>query len=141
MIKRMNYKIIGKYIKELNFNIPNPEAFFLLSKNISNYKIKIDIKSSQVKKNILEVYIALALNPVKENFEKINTKIVYSIIVEISSTIDKKEAEKIILVDVPTKVYSDLRLIFVFLFERSGFKDVKINEIVDFEKLYKLRKV
>ena len=52
-----------------------------------------------------------------------------------------KEAEKIILVDVPTKVYSDLRLIFVFLFERSGFKDVKINEIVDFEKLYKLRKV
>ena len=43
----MKYKIIAKYIKDLNFKIPNPKAFFLLSKNISNYKIKIDIKSNQ----------------------------------------------------------------------------------------------
>jgi hypothetical protein len=49
--------------------------------------------------------------------------------------------EKIILIKVPTKIYSELRRIFVFLFENSGFKDVKINETVDFEKLYKLRKV
>ena len=39
------------------------------------------------------------------------------------------------------KIYSELRKIFVFLFENSGFKDVKINETVDFEKLYKLKKV
>ena len=49
--------------------------------------------------------------------------------------------EKIILIEVPSKIYSELRQIFVFLFENSGFKDVKINETVDFEKLYKLRKV
>ena len=48
--------------------------------------------------------------------------------------------EKIILVEVPSKIYSELRQIFVFLFENSGFKDVKINETVDFEKLYKLKK-
>ena len=45
----MNYKIIGKYIKDLKFNIPNPRTFFLLSQNISNYKINIDIKSVQIK--------------------------------------------------------------------------------------------
>ena len=38
----MSYKIIGKYIKELNFIIPNPKTFSLLSKNIANYKINID---------------------------------------------------------------------------------------------------
>ena len=48
--------------------------------------------------------------------------------------------KKIILVEVPTKIYSELRQIFVFLFENSGFKDVKINATVDFEKLYKLKK-
>ena len=37
----MNYKIIGKYIKELNFSIPIPKTFFLLSKDIENYKINI----------------------------------------------------------------------------------------------------
>ena len=138
----MSYKILGKYIKELKFNIPNPKTFFLLSKNIVNYKINIDIKSNQVKQKIIEVLTTLALNSAKEDFEKIETKIVYSTIVELSDEkIRKEEIEKIILIDVPTKIYPELRQIFVFLFENSGFKDVKINEAVDFEKLYKLRKV
>ena len=53
----MTYKIVGKYIKELDFNIPNPKTF-LLSKNIANYKINIDIRSSKNKQNILEVLTA-----------------------------------------------------------------------------------
>ena len=138
----MSYKIIGKYIKDLNFNIPNPKTFFLLSKNISNYKINIDIKSTQVKQNIIEVLTSLSLTPTKDDFEKINTKIIYSTIVELKNEeIQKDEMEKIILINVPSEIYSELRQIFVFLFENSGFKDVKINETVDFEKLYKMRKV
>ena len=138
----MSYKIIGKYIKELNFNIPNPKTFFLLSKEISNYKINIDIKSAQVKENIIEILTTLALTPLDENFEKIDTQITYSTVVELDNNkIDKEEMEKIILIKVPNKIYSELRQIFIFLFENSGFKDVKINETVDFEKLYKLRKV
>ena len=137
----MSYKIIGKYIKELKFNIPNPKTFFLLSKDIANYKINIDIKSAQIKQNIIEVLTTLSLNPVKEDFEKIDTKIVFSTIVELNNEkIEKEEMEKIILIQVPSKIYFELRQIFIFLFENSGFKDVKINETVDFEKLYKLRK-
>ena len=138
----MNYKIIGKYIKDLNFNIPNPKTFFLLSKNISNYKINIDIKSAQIKQNIIEVLTSLSLTPIKDDFEKMNTKIVYSTIIKLENEkIQKDEMEKIILINVPSEIYSELRQIFVFLFENSGFKDVKINEIVDFEKLYKMRKI
>jgi preprotein translocase subunit SecB len=138
----MSYKIIGKYIKKLDFNIPNPKTFFLLSKDISNYKINIDIKSAQVKENIIEILTTLSLTPLEENFEKIDTRITYSTVVELDNgKINKEEMEKIILIKVPSKIYSELRRIFVFLFENSGFKDVKINETVDFEKLYKLRKV
>ena len=98
----MSYKIIGKYIKDLNFSIPNPKAFFLLSKNIANYKINIDIKSIRVKQNIIEVLTTLNLTPTKNDFEKINTKIVFSTIIELSnSKIEKKEMEKIVLVEVP----------------------------------------
>ena len=138
----MSYKIIGKYIKSLNFSIPNPKAFFLLSKNIANYKINIDIKSDQVKQNIIEVSTSLNLLPTKENFDKINTKIVFATLVELSSdTINKKEVEKIVLVDVPTQIYSELRNIFINLFENSGFKEIKISESVDFNKLYSIKKV
>ena len=138
----MSYKIIGKYIKELIFNIPSPRTFFLLSKDIANYKINIDIKSSQAKQNIIEVLTSLSLSPTKDNFETINTKIVYSTIIELEdSQLSKDKMEKIILIEVPTKIYPELRKIFVFLFENSGFKDVKISESVDFDNLYKMRKV
>ena len=138
----MTHKIIGKYIKELKFNIPNPKTFFLLAKDIANYKINIDIKSIQAKQNIIEVLTSLKLIPVKNDFEKIDTKIIFSTIVEFSNEkLTKKEMEKTILIDIPSKIYPELRQIFVFLFENSGFKDIKVNETVDFEKLYKIRKV
>tara|TARA_B100000963_G_scaffold355320_1_gene373319 strand:+ start:1008 stop:1427 length:420 start_codon:yes stop_codon:yes gene_type:complete len=137
----MTYKIIGKYIRDLKFNIPNPKAFFLLSKNITNYKINIDIKSDQVKQNIIEVLTSLSLVPNTNNFEKIEAKIIYSTIVELTNeNIKKDEIEKIILINVPSEIYSELRQIFIFMFKNSGFKDVKINEKIDFEKLYKSRK-
>ena len=141
MIK-MNYKIIGKYIKDLNFNIPNSKTFFLLSKEIGNYKINVDIKSNQVKQNIIEVLTSLNLSPVKNDFDTINTKIVLATIIELSnSKLEKKDMEKIVLIDVPSNIYSELRKIFINLFESSGFKDIKISENVDFEKLYNMRKV
>ena len=138
----MNYKIIGKYIKYIKFEIPNPKTFFLLSKDIANYKINVEIKSNQVKQNIIEVLTSLNLSPTKDDFEKIDTKIIYATIVELSNNnMEKKEMERIILIDVPTRIYHELRNIFVYLFENSGFKDVKISESVDFEKLYQMRKI
>ena len=138
----MTHKIIGKYIKELKFSIPNPKTFFLLAKDISNYKINIDIKSVQVKQNIIEVLTSLKLTPSKKDSEKIDTKIIFSTLVELNNEkLAKEEMEKIILIDIPSKIYPELRQIFIFLFKNSGFKDIKINEIVDFEKLYKMRKV
>ena len=138
----MNYKIIGKYIKELDFNIPNTKTFYLLSKDIVNYKINIDIKSNKVKQNIIEVLTSLNLSPTKSDFEIINTKIVFATVVELQDAkIPKEQLEKIILVEVPSKIYGELRKIFVGLFENSGFKDVKISESVDFENLYNMRKI
>ena len=137
----MNYKIIGKYIKELNFNIPNTKTFYLLSKDIVNYKINIDIKSNRVKQNIIEVLISLNLSPTKSDFEVINTKIIFATIIELQNDkIKKDQLEKIILVEVPSEIYDELRKIFVGLFENSGFKDVKISKNVDFLGLYNLRK-
>ena len=133
----MSYKIVAKYIKDLKFGIDDPKKFFLLAKNISNYKINIDIKSKILKEKTIEVDTTLSLNSTKSDFDKINVKIVYSAIIELNISLnDKKELEKIILVRVPTEIYPNIREIFILLFEKSGFKDVKIEKIIDFEKLY-----
>ena len=136
----MNYKIIAKYIKDLKFEIPNPKIFFLLEKNISNYKINIDIKSNQFKDKILEVETTLSLNPNSDDFDKIDTKIVFATIVEIDGDLtNKRSLEEIILIKVPNEIYPDIRSLFVLLFEKSGFKKIKIEEKIDFQELYAKR--
>ena len=128
-------------ILKLNFNIPNPKTFFLLSKDISNYKINIDIKSNQIKEDIVEVQISPSLKSNMTQDNIINTEIIYSAIIEISEKNNSKEQiEKIILIDVPTEIYPELRKIFIFIFESSGFKEIKINEKV-ISKTIKFKKL
>jgi|TARA_B110000881_G_C18497739_1_gene475152 preprotein translocase subunit SecB len=136
----MNYKIIAKYIKDLKFEIPNPKTFFLLEKDISDYKVKIDIKSNQFKEKILEVETTLALDTSRKDLDKINTKIIYSTLIEIEGDLsEKKQLEEIILIKVPTEVFSEIRSLFILLFEKSGFNQIKIDKDVDFKELYKSR--
>lgn len=137
----MSYKIISKYIKDLDFKIPNPKIFSTLSQSISNYKINIDIRSNQIRERIIQVETTLNLMPINDEIEKIKTKIIYATIIELKDEVtDKKEIEKIILINVPTEIYPELRKIFVFIFKSSGFKDIKISNSVDFQKLYNLKK-
>ena len=125
----MNYKIIAKYIKNLKFEIPNPKVFFSLEKDISNYKINIDIKSNQLKNQVIEIETSLFLSPISEDFEQINAKIIFSTIIEIKGQLaDKKNLEEIILIKVPNEVYPEIRSIFILLFEKSGFNKIKIEE-------------
>ena len=138
----MNYKIVSKYIKDLKFEIPNPKTFFLLEKNISNYKINIDIKSNRFKDKIIEVVITLSLNPITKDVDRINTKIVFSTIIEIDGELtEKKLLEEIILIKVPNQIYPEIRSLFILLFEKSGFNKIKIEEKIDFNELYLNRTV
>ena len=137
----MNYKIIAKYIKTLNFNISKPDKFVSLTKDISNYKFKIDIKSNRYKENIIEVQTTLMLEPKDSNFEKIDALVTYSTLVEIDKDLtEKKRLEEIILIEIPNKIYPELRKVFIFIFESSGFREIKIDQVVDFKKLYLSRK-
>ncbi len=137
----MNYKIIGNYINDLKFKITNPEVYFSLAQNISNYKINIDIKSNQIKEKLIEIKTSLGLLPENKSIKTLDALISISTIIEINKKINNKsEVEKIILIEVPSKVYPDLRKMFINVFENSGFKDINIKEKVDFEKLYNSRK-
>ena len=137
----MNYKIVAKYIKTLKFNITKPDKFFSLTKDISNYKFKIDIKSNRFKDNIIEIQTTLALEPKTEMLEKIDALVTFSTLVELDKDLnDKKKLEEIILIDIPSQTYPDLRKIFIYIFENSGFREIKIDPNVDFKKLYLSRK-
>ena len=137
----MNYKIISKFIKDISFEIPNIHAFVMLEKEISNYSLNFNIKSSTYKKNIIAVDTLLKISPTQDVKHKILTEITCTALVSIEEYLnDKKELEKAILIHIPQEIYPTLYETFVYLFTQAGIKNIEIHKKVDFEKLYNERK-
>ena len=133
----MSYNIVAKYVKDINFNIPDAKSYFLIEKSIDNYKINFDIKSKKINGEILEIDTNLKLVSRMQGENEIKVSILFSTLINIKKSItNKKVLEKIILVDVPTSIYPDIRSILVFLFEKSGFKKINVDKTVNFQGLY-----
>ena len=137
----MSYKIISKFLKDISFEIPSVQAFVLLEKEVSKYNLNFDIKSKLHKTNIIEVNTILKVSPNEDVKHKIFAEINCTALVSIENTqADRKELEKIILVNIPQEVYPTLYETFIFLFQKAGIKNIQIDKNVDFEKLYNQRK-
>tara|TARA_B100000029_G_C16952074_1_gene732944 strand:- start:30 stop:446 length:417 start_codon:yes stop_codon:yes gene_type:complete len=137
----MSYKIISKFIKDISFEIPDAQAFVMLEKEISNYNLNFDIKSNPFKDNIIEVNTVMRITPNEQVKHKILCEINLTALVSIlEKHEDKKELEKIILIKIPTEVYPILYETFVFLFSKTGIKNIQIDKNVSFEELYNKRK-
>ena len=135
-----NYKIIGSFIKDMSSETPDTPTYIFVRDKISKYKLNIDINSKAVKKGIIEVNTIIKFADQPEILKKSHFEIVYTSVVKIDEKIsDKKEMEKIILCDVPNKIYPDLERIFLNLLTDSGFPGIKIEKKIDFTELYKQR--
>ena len=137
----MTYKIVSKYIKDLSFKIPEAKSYFLLEKNIKNYRIKIDVTSKKLNENIIEIDTNLYFEPKDKDKDKDNFKIsiLFSSLINCEKEIDGKKLEKIVLIEVPTAVYPDIKKIVSLLFDNSGFREFNLPEM-NFQKLYETKK-
>ena len=136
----MSFTILSKFIKDVSFEIPNAQSFVMLEKEIKNYYLNFDIKSTPYKDNILEVNTTLKMIPNQDVKHKILGEITGACLVSIDKDIDKSNLEKIVLIKVPQEVYPTLYETFVFLFKQAGIKSIQINKEVDFQKLFDARK-
>ena len=135
-----NFKIIGTFIKDMSSETPDVPTYISVREKISKYQMNIDINSKAVKDGIIEVNTILKFIDKEEVEKKSYFEITYSAIVKIDEKVsDKKEMEKIILCDVPNKVYPDLERIFLNLLTDSGYPGVKFEKKIDFTELYKKR--
>ena len=135
-----NYKIIGSFIKDMSSETPDTPTYIFVRDKISKYKLNIDINSKAVKDGIIEVNTILKFLDQPEILKKAYFEITYTSIVKVDEKVsDKKEMEKIILCDVPNKIYPDLERIFLNLLTDSGYPGIKFEKKVDFTELYKQR--
>ena len=135
-----NYKIIGNFIKDMSSETPDTPTYIFVRDKISKYRLNIDINSKAVKDGIIEVNIIIKFSDKPEILKKAHFEITYTSIVKVDKKVsDKKEMEKIILCDVPNKIYPDLEKIFLNLLTDSGYPGIKFEKKVDFIELYKQR--
>ena len=132
------YKILAKYIKDLSSETPNVETYLFVKDQIAKYQLGIDINSTALKNNMVEVNTTFRFEDKEQNKKKSYFELVYSTIIKIDEEVkDKKELENIILCDVQTKIYPDLEKSLLELLHNSGYPGVKFDKKVDFESLYK----
>ena len=134
------FKILAKYVKDMSSETPDIETFLFVKDNISKYQLNIDITSKPLKNKLIEVNTTLKFEDKEPNKKKSHFEIIYTAIVRIDDEVkEKKNLEKIILCDVPTKIYPDLENTFLNLIHNSGHPSIKLEKKIDFNKLYNER--
>ena len=132
-----NYKILGKYIKDMSSETPDAETYIFVKDYISNYQLNIDINSKALKDKMIEINTIMKFEDKQNNKKKSHFEINYATIIRVGENIkEKKDLEKIILCDVQNEIYPELEKIFLGIIKDSGFPDMKLEKKVDFEKLY-----
>ena len=135
-----NYKILGKFIKDMSSETSDVETFLFVKDYISKYQLNIDITSKALKNKMVEINTTLKFEDKDENSKKSHFEIIFATIVRINDEIkEKKDLEKIILCDVQKDIYPDLEKSFLDLLHNSGYPEIKFEKKIDFEKLYNQR--
>ena len=131
------FKVLAKNIKDMSSETPDIETFLFVKDNISKYQLNIDITSKALKNKLIEVNTTLKFEDKGSSQKKSFYEIVYAAIIRIDDNVkEKKELEKIILCEVPTKIYPDLETSFLNLVHNSGHPSIKLEKKIDFNKLY-----
>ena len=131
------FKILAKFIKDASSETSDIETYLFVKENISKYQLNIDINSKALKNKLIEINTTLKFEDKEPNEKKSYYEIVYTTVIQLNEDIkEKKDLEKIILCDVPSKIYPDLEKAFLNLMHNSGHPQVKLDKKIDFDKLY-----
>ena len=132
-----NYKILGKFIKDMSSETPDVETFLFVKENISKYQLSIDITSKALKDKVVEINTSIKFQDNENNEKKSHFEIIFATIIKVTEEVkDKKIIEKIILCDVQKEIYPDIEKSLLNLLHNSGYPGIKFEKKVDFEKLY-----
>tara|TARA_B100001175_G_scaffold91452_1_gene77265 strand:- start:423 stop:851 length:429 start_codon:yes stop_codon:yes gene_type:complete len=135
-----NYKILGKYIKDLSGETPDIETYIFVKNQISKYQLDININSKPLKNKMIEIETILKFADKEQSKKKSHFEINFATIIKIDDEIkEKKELEKIILCDAQIEIYPDLEKSLLDLLHNSGYPNIKFEKKINFEELYNQR--
>ena len=138
----LKHQIILSYTKDLSVETPDAESLISARENISKYSLNFDLNSKFLKNKMIEVETKLTYQDKTKNKKKTYFEMIYATVVKIDEeNPNKEDVKKFILCDLQIKIYPQIEKIFLSILKMSGFPDIQLNSKIDFNKLYKERKI
>ncbi len=86
-----NYKILGKYIKDMSSETKDIETYLYVKDNISKYQLNIDINSKALKNKLVEINTTLKFEDKESNEKKSYFEIIFATIIRVNDAIKEKK--------------------------------------------------
>ena len=130
------FNILTEFIKDMSCETKDAQTFLHVKDVIKNYHLDFAIKAKPMKNKLIEVDTTLNFKDPNETDKKAFFEIVYTSIVKIDDDVKDNDLKKILLCEVPKKIYPKLEKAFIEMLHNAGYEEIQPNKKIDFEELF-----
>ena len=130
------FNILTEFIKDMSCETKNALTYLHVKDIIKNYHLDFAIKAKPMKNKLIEVDTTLNFKDPNNNEKQSFFEIVYTSIVKIDDNVKESDLKKILLCEVPKKIYPKLEKAFIDMLHNSGYEEIQPNKKIDFEELF-----
>tara|TARA_Y100000590_G_scaffold198861_1_gene225823 strand:+ start:2175 stop:2594 length:420 start_codon:yes stop_codon:yes gene_type:complete len=130
------FNILTEFIKDMSCETKDAQTFLHVKDVIKNYHLDFAIKAKPMKNKLIEVDTTLNFKDPNNSEKKAFFEIVYTSIVKIDDDVKDNDLKKILLCEVPKKIYPKLEKAFIEMLHNAGYEEIQPNKKIDFEELF-----
>jgi len=134
-----NIKILGQYIKDLSFEVPNSPEIFLTPQDKPNIEISINIDAKKIAEELFEITLKICADASSAKKRSFLCEVSYSGIFSIQEPAEEEDLERILLIYCPNILFPFVRRIIANNTVDGGFPPLMID-LIDFTDLYEKRR-
>jgi preprotein translocase subunit SecB len=132
-----NIKVLGQYVKDLSFEVPNSPAIFLNPQGKPDISLVINIDAQKISDELYEVSLKISADATEKNKRSFLCELSYAGIFSITNVEDDM-IEQILLIYCPNLLFPFVRRIISSNTIDAGFPPLMLDQI-DFADLYAKR--
>ncbi len=133
-----NIKILGQYIKDLSFEIPNAPQVFLQQQEKPEIALSVDIDAKKIANDAYEIGLKVKAEAKAKEQKIFICEVTYCGIFTLSN-IESENLEQVLLVYCPNLLFPYLRKIISSTVAEGGFPPLML-EPINFNLLFEKRK-
>ena len=130
------FNILTEFIKDMSCETKNAQTYLHVKDVIKNYHLDFAIKAKPMKNKLIEVDSTLNFKDPNNNEKQSFFEIVYTAVVKIDDNVNESNLKKILLCEVPKKIYPKLEKAFIDMLNNSGYEEIQPNKKIDFDELF-----